>query len=419
MHDWFLDQWVVIEDTKAGTVDEALKRDDIPSKVRRGLELLQSLSRSSTAKFEAMRNWAGPDGRVRGGLLYHGASTGRWSGAGVQPHNFPRGTVKDIDGAWRVLKTRNRAAIEAYVPDPKKGKPVGDTLKLLSQAIRGAIVASPGKHLFVADYASIEARVLLWAAQDEDGLDMFRNDVDMYCDMASAIYGRQIIPNEDNQPVERALGKIAVLGLGYQMGAAKFFATCIAAGIVITEELAQEVVRVYREKYWRVKKLWYDQETAAGEATYDKDGEVYECFPCKWWKDGGYLYCELPSGRRLAYPDPKVKVLDTPWGKKNTLTYMGTNATTRQWHRQSVYGGLLVENIVQAISRDIMAEAMLRCEESKVYAPILSVHDELIAEAHKDHGNIREFVALVGQCPTWAPGCPVKAAGWAGPRYRK
>lgn len=120
MHDWFLDQWVIIEDTKAGTVDEALKRDDLTPKVRRGLELLQSLSRSSTAKYEAMRNWACHDGRVRGGLLYHGASTGRWSGAGVQPHNFPRGTVKDIDGAWRTLKTRDRAAIEAFDVKGKK-----------------------------------------------------------------------------------------------------------------------------------------------------------------------------------------------------------------------------------------------------------------------------------------------------------
>lgn len=116
MHDWFLDQWVILEDTKAGSVDEALKRDDLTPTVRRGLELLQSLSRSSTAKYEAMRSWACGDGRVRGGLLYHGASTGRWSGAGVQPHNFPRGTVKDIAGAWEALKTRDRATIESFNP---------------------------------------------------------------------------------------------------------------------------------------------------------------------------------------------------------------------------------------------------------------------------------------------------------------
>jgi DNA polymerase len=114
MHDWFLDQWVVIEDTKAGSVDDALKRDDLTPRVRRGLELLQSLSRSSTAKYQAMRAWACGDGRVRGGLLYHGASTGRWSGAGVQPHNFPRGTVKDIAGAWTALKTKDRSVIEAF-----------------------------------------------------------------------------------------------------------------------------------------------------------------------------------------------------------------------------------------------------------------------------------------------------------------
>lgn len=120
MHNWFLDQWVIIEDTKAGSVDEALKRDDLPPKARRGLELLQTLGRSSTAKYEAMHNHACPDGRVRGGLLYHGASTGRWSGSGVQPHNFPRGSVKDIDGAWRVLKTRDSAAIAGFDPKGKK-----------------------------------------------------------------------------------------------------------------------------------------------------------------------------------------------------------------------------------------------------------------------------------------------------------
>lgn len=120
MHDWFLDQWFILEDTKAGSVDAALRQTDLSPRVRRGLELLQSLSRSSTAKYEAMRYWAGPDGRVRGGLLYHGASTGRWSGAGVQPHNFPKGTVKDIDGAWRVLKSGDPRLIEAFDPKGKK-----------------------------------------------------------------------------------------------------------------------------------------------------------------------------------------------------------------------------------------------------------------------------------------------------------
>jgi DNA polymerase len=292
-----------------------------------------------------------------------------------------------------------------------------DTLQLLSQALRGAIIAPPGKLLFVADYASIEARVLLWCAQDEEGLEKFRKGVDLYCDMAGAIYNR---PITKENATERQLGKIAILGLGYQMGAPKFHATCGQQGIDIEEDLAQRTVDAYRQKYWRVKQLWYDQETAAGEAAMSKDGEVWECFPVKWWKDGRFLYCQLPSGRKLAYPDAKVKVKMMSWGsKKNTLTYKGVNAMTRQWHEQSVYGGLLVENIVQAISRDVMAEAMLRLEETRIYQPILTVHDEVIAEAHKDHGDIHEFVKLVGQCPDWCKGCPIAAEGWAGPRYRK
>jgi DNA polymerase len=295
-----------------------------------------------------------------------------------------------------------------------------DVLKLLSQSLRGAIVAPPGKHLFVADYASIEARVLLWCAQDDAGLEMFRRGTDMYCDMASAIYGRHIAPNPDAQPPERELGKIAILGLGYQMGAPKFHATCASKGIVITEELAQKTVEAYRAKYARVKQLWYDQETAAGEATYDKEGTEYECFPVKWVKSGRFLYCILPSGRQLAYPDPAIKVITTSWGaRKNALTYMGVNATTRKWHRQSSYGGLLVENIVQAISRDIMAEAMLRCEESRIYSPILSIHDEIVCEANEHLGDVEEFEKLVGQCPDWCAGCPVTAESWAENRYRK
>lgn len=295
-----------------------------------------------------------------------------------------------------------------------------DILSLLSQSLRGAIVAPPGKLLYVADYSSIEARVLFWCAQEEVGMQMFRDDVDLYCDLASVIYGRTIVPNKKDQPPERKPGKEGILGLGYQMGWEKFRDRCALVGVTLSDELAQQTVTAYREKYWRVKKLWYDQETAAGDATLDKEGTEYECYPVTWGRDGRFLYCRLPSGRNLAYPEPAIKPVTTSWGaRKNSLTYMGVNAVTRKWMRQTSYGGLLVENIVQAISRDIMAEAMLRCEESQIYSPILSVHDELIAEANQHLGSVKEFEALVAQCPTWAPGCPVAAEGWAGPRYRK
>ena len=325
-----------------------------------------------------------------------------------------------------------------------------DTLKLLSHSLRGAIVAPPGKLLFVADYASIEARVLFFCAREEKGMQMFREGADLYCDLASTIFGRPIIPNPANQPWERKPGKEGILGLGYQMGAPKFVERCALVGVHMpvankcdrcgvlenahrrenhpfecekpAEVTGVQVVDGYRTKYKdTVVKLWYDQETAAGEATYDKEGTEYECYPCTWVKEGRFLYCRLPSGRRLAYPDPAIKTVTTSWGaRKNALTFMGVNPKTRKgWHRQPTYGGMLVENIVQAISRDIMAEAMKRCEESRIYSPILTVHDEIICEAHKAHGDVKEFEHLIAVCPEWAKGAPIAAEAWAGPRYRK
>lgn len=420
MQEWLADQWFVMDDMKGPSLTAALKQEGLSAGIKRGLELVQELGRASTAKYEAMRRWACDDGRVRGGLLYHGASTGRWSGAGVQPHNFPRGSVKDVEGAWNVIKTGDTDAIRAFCPDPKKkDKPVGNVLRLLSEALRGAIISSRGKLLFVADYAAIEARVLLWLAEDEEALEIFRRGEDIYCDMASSIYGRPVIANPDDQPPERKVGKEAILGLGYQMGAPKFHTRCASYGIILTEEFAEEVVEKYRRKYWRVKQLWYDQESAAIQAVRNP-GTPVRSGRILWQTEGDFLFCTLPSNRRLAYPFPKVKSVRTSWGKNKTgLTYMGTSATFHKWHRQTVYGGLLVENIVQAISRDIMAEAAMRCEESLVYEPILTVHDELIAEANEHLGNVKEFVRLVAKCPDWAQGCPIEAEGWAGRRYRK
>ena len=138
-----------------------------------------------------------------------------------------------------------------------------------------------------------------------------------------------------------------------------------------------------------------------------------------WFTQGVFLYARLPSGRRLAYPFPKVKRVEK-WGRlQDELTFKGTNPVTRQWHTQTTYGGMLVENLVQAIARDLMAEALLRCENSGVYTPVLSVHDEMIAEADPALGDVKEFEALMAACPKWARGCPVEAEGWSGVRYRK
>lgn len=386
-----------------------------PSKpTTRALEILRALGRSSTAKYEAMANWIGEDDRVRGGLLFHGASTGRWSGQGVQPHNFPKGRIKDQEVAWNALKTHDKAVI-AQLRD-SKGQPFDGPMDALSSALRGVIIPREGYDLCVADYASIEARVLLWLAGETTALELFRTGGDIYLDMASEIYGYEC--NKQDHAKERGLGKIAILGLGYQMGASKFQATCEAQGIVIEDDLAERVVHAYRSKYWRVKRLWYATEEVACDAV--TSGELRIESRIAWRVEGRFLYATLPSGRRLAYPDPEVRLRATPWGDmKPSLTFMGVDPHTHQWKRQTTYGGMLVENLVQAIARDIMADALMRCEQSGKYIPILTVHDELVTEVASGTGNAKEFERLLTDIPWWASGCPIAAEAWIGLRYTK
>ncbi len=446
MMEWFETQGLELLDTTKETVEETLARTDITPTARRGLELMKVLGRSSTAKYVKMRDWLCPDGRAHGGLLYHGASTGRWSGQGVQPHNFVKGRIPDMELAWAVLKTLDRNRIITEVVD-KKGKPIGGVMDVLAEALRGAITATPGKVLYVADYAAIEARVVLWLAEDYEALKVFLDkSTDIYCVMASTIFGRKIVKADP----ERQLGKAAILGLGFQMGASKFVDSAATYGITLkqdhwcaecgegttlhwkhdrdhlfqyrdtddpNETTAAAVVKAYREKFWRVKEMWADQERAAIEATVY--GDEVRCGRVVWFTDNGFLYCRLPSGRCLGYPEPQVKASLTSWGQqKDQLSFMGIDQYSRQWQRQVTYGGSLVENMTQAVARDLMAEACVRAESSGKYAPVLTVHDELIAEGDPGH-DIKEFEHLMAFVPPWAEGCPVDAEGWSGFRYRK
>jgi DNA polymerase len=297
-------------------------------------------------------------------------------------------------------------------------KPLVDyvTMEVLSHALRGAIVASEGKVLYVADYASIEARVVMWLAGEKKALDIFRSGADIYLDMASSIYGYPC--NKHDHPKERGMGKIAILGLGYQMGWSKFQSQCADFGALITDEFAQQVVNAYREKYRRVKQMWWDQEAAAITAVVRRGG-VVRCGRIEWAVSGRFLYARLPSGRKLAYPDPQIRKRPTPWGEeKNALTFMGVNSYAHQWQRQTTYGGSLVENITQAVARDIMAEAMLRCEANGRFVPVLTVHDEIVTEGAPAQ-SVQEFEQLVAECPDWATGLPIAAEGWSGFRYHK
>jgi DNA polymerase len=465
MKAWLRSEGLNLEDTTADTLDDVIEKaksgyyaeDDVPwadrptEKAIRGVELMRMLGRSSTAKYIKMADWMGQDGRVHGGLLYHGAGTGRWAGKGIQPHNFPKGTLPyfDMEEAWIILKRGTTEEIsEVY----------RSVMEALSNALRGAIVPRPGYQLYVADFAAIECRVLLWAAGQLDALSVFYEGRCPYLDMASSIYGYQcwdasldLDANKKKFKTERNMGKPAVLGLGYQMGASKFVESAAGYGIELVEDqdcticgypskehrkqdrdhryvpanpdliTSVKIVNAYRSKMDKVVAMWNDQNDSAVRAVLNRGRKV----PCgkvvwHWPATSDFLYCILPSGRALSYPFPEVKCKLTPWGSESwCMTFMGVDAYTKQWQRQTTYGGLLVENIIQAIARDLMAMAALRCERSGLYIPILTVHDELIAEAPIGKGDVKEFEHMMAEVPDWGDGCPVEAEGWRGPRYRK
>ena len=411
--DWLIDMGVEISDTTGISTLAAIeieKADPNPSPIIiRVLEICRAVNRTSTAKYRAMNyRSCSTDDRLRGTLLYHGAGTGRWSGAGIQPHNFPRGTTEDLhmEKAWDSIMRTDETGLEMLY---------GDVMELMSSTLRGAMIAPPGHDLIVGDYSSVEARVLAWHAYDKKALKLFRNHGDPYIDLAKDIYD---IAYAEVTKAQRMIGKQAELGLGFGMGWRKFKDTCKKYGIEITEEFSKEVVEIYRTKHKAIADWWVACNTAAMDAIKNP-GKIFYANRVKYVVKGQFLWCALPSGRNLAYYRPKIEPRETPWKEmRPTITYMGMHALTNQWVRMSSYGGKLVENIVQATARDLMAEAILRCRGT-VYALLLSVHDELIAQVLEGQGSVKEFETIMSILPDWAKGCPVTAEGWRGKRYKK
>jgi DNA polymerase len=202
------------------------------------------------------------------------------------------------------------------------------------------------------------------------------------------------------------------------MGHIKFQSTCLEqGGLEISLELAKKAVNAYREKYYKVKAYWYDLERAAIEAV-KTPGTLVEFRNLQWLKKGRWLYCQLPSGRRLAYYNPIIKTEETAWGMKEGLTYMASHPKTKKWERERTYGGKMAENVTQAVAADVLRESMLRVE-SKGYSIILTVHDENITEDDVDFGDLKEFETLMSVVPKWATGLPIKVESYEDERYKK
>lgn len=386
---------------------------EIPDNVRAVLDIRRQVGKTSTAKYDAILNVASPvDGRARGLLQYHGASTGRWAGRLLQPHNFPKGVSAEMQKAIiGAIMAEDPELFEFLFDDP---------MGALSGALRGTIIAPCDRALAVADYSSIEPRVLFWCAGDEKALDMYRRGEDLYIDLARFIYRDPALTKANKK--ERDVGKMGILGCGYGMGAQRFQAQCATFGIDISESLALTAVRAYRDKYSTVKSLWYSVENAA-KAAIRTPGNVYKCCGGRvaygMDKKREFLCCKLPSGRLLRYFKPRLEA--TEYGDEIRYQGPGLGGILEE---QKTYGGSLVENFVQAIARDIMAHGMLNAELDG-FEVVLTVHDELVAEhplpeGEKPTPDIAERLRIA-MCatPEWAAGCPITAEGWAGHRYRK
>lgn len=403
---------IELPDIRAKTVEDVLKAGKLSPDMKRLLEIRKALSKTSTKKYQGMLARANADERVRDILLYHGASTGRDTGSGIQPHNFPRGAIY-------VDRHRPYAAVENVITCGADMLRIlyGDSLPIVfSSILRNMIMPSDGKELFVADFSKIEVAVLWWLAGNEPGLEVLRSGKDPYIYMAASNTGRPYESFDESSP-ERQLGKAQVLGCGFGMGWEKFQSTAHDQyRLKLTEEQSRAAVGMYREANETVPRLWKDYELAAVKAI--EEPVTVEIGKCKFFRKGRFLWVSLPSGRRLAYLDPRIGWRETNYGSQKTIEFMGLAKSKKTMQRERTWGGTLTENIVQATARDLMMPAMVRLEKAGFQA-LLMVHDEGICEMEKGEGSLDEFTKLLCKRPSWGEGLPIEAKAWKGPRYRK
>jgi len=293
----------------------------------------------------------------------------------------------------------------------------GNPTSIISQCLRGFIVPRPGYDFIGCDFSSVEARVTAWLAGEERLLTLYREGGDPYVDEARGIYN--CTTNEVTEQ-RRQVGKTAVLALGFGGGKGAFQIMAKAFGVKVTDKQAEGIKEAWRRRNPNIVQMWYALEDAAIKAV--KTGTPQKTHFVQYRKSGSFLLCRLPSGREICYPYPKVELKATPWGEKRTaLTAKWVNGTTRKWERRIVWYGILTENIVQAVARDLLVNSILRLEATG-FAVVMHVHDEILLEIAKTAylksgvGIVQELMSIT---PTWAEDLPLTAKGWRGNRYRK
>lgn len=405
---WLSAQGVFTHSLDAEAVDNLLDDPSLPPDCREVLNCRQEFSKSSVAKYDAMIERVQADGKIRSMFLFHGAHTGRFAGRGVQLQNLPsRGILKDPELALESVK--NGACLEFI------SLLWESPLKVASSCIRSCIKASEGKEFICADYSAIEGRVLAWLAGEDPILDGYREGLDMYKVAASGAYG---IKYEAVNKSQRQVGKVIELACGYQGWIGAFHAMAKGYGLVLPDDEIKTSILAWRDNRPMTVRLWAEIQAAAVMAIQNPD-KMSQYRQIKFRMCGPHLQCRLPSGRILWYPFVETRRGVNQWDKPvDRIFYWTEDSVTKQWVKKETYGGKLVENIVQGISLDITAGALIRMEESG-WHPVMHIHDECVAEEDIGAKTVEELCKVMCELPKWAEGLPVEADGWKGPRYKK
>ena len=379
----------------------------LPANVRRALYIRSVIGSASVKKLNRMSQCVAMDGRVRGTMQYHGAGPGRWAGRLFQPHNFPRGTIKKSpDVMVKAIMTGDPAIVE---------RDIGPAIESVVSSLRHAIIAAPGHVLLSGDFAGVEARLVLAASGQHDKTEIMASGQDVYCDMAQSIYKKPI--NKKDHPEERQTGKNSVLGLGFGMGWKKFK---MKYGAGLTEEFCQQVVKTYREEWAPgVPKMWWALEEAALETV--KNGRAHEAYGALFEIEDRWLTMRLPSGRKLWYFNPTLVKRAMPWDDTDIrMAWTYKAMKTGQWKTLDAFGGLLTENVIQGLARDLMVGAMFKLEKNG-FPIILTVHDEIVCEPLAENADEKAFREIMEELPEWAKliKMPVAVETWCGTRYKK
>lgn len=397
---WLETRGVFMDSLTKKAIQTQMKEAD--GEVLEMLKLRLLLSKTSVKKYQAIDRCVTQEGKVHGLLQFYGANrTGRWAGRLVQVQNLPQNKLADLALARQLVKEGAFETLDLLYDNVPN---------VLSELIRTAFIPSANHQFVVADYAAIEARVLAWLSGEDWRLRVFEEGGDIYCASASAMFGIPVEKHGLNSHL-RQKGKIAELALGYG-GSVGALTAMGALDMGMVEDDLQPLVNQWRQANPHIVAFWWAIDQVAKEVLKTK--QTQQLYGLTFSYEAGIFFITLPSGRRLSYVKPRLEM--NAFGKLG-MTYEGMGEN-RKWTRIDTYGPKLVENIVQAIARDLLAHGMLVLEKAG-YAIVLHVHDEAVVEVPLGAIDVKKVCDLLATKPTWAKGLPLRADGYACDFYQK